>query len=70
MGEVWSYICHKDGHWAGLVSPEVGKKELARFLGQFAAEGFSISSVASRDEFDAKMATLKPWSKHPSQVRP
>lgn len=65
MSEPFAYICHRDNHWAGITSPAVGKRELKKFLGEFAADGFSIINVADRAEFDRVMSGMRPWHEHP-----
>ena len=65
MSEPWAYIAHKNGYWAGIASPEMGKKELRKFLGEFAADGFAITTVINREEYDAFMSTLQHWHKSP-----
>lgn len=57
----WAYIAHKDGYWCGVASPELPAKDLRDFLGDFAADGFSIMTVFSREEYDAALKDMKPW---------
>ncbi|HVR57583.1 MAG TPA: hypothetical protein VMT72_12235 [Pseudolabrys sp.] len=61
----WAFIAHKDGYWAGVCSGDLPKRELKRFLGDFAANGFSISTVNSREEYNAFLAPLKFWHDSP-----
>lgn len=65
MSEPFAYICHKDNHWAGVTSPAVGKKDLAKFLGEFAADGFSILTVKTREEYERVIGGMKMWRDHP-----
>lgn len=65
MAEPFAYIAHKDNHWAGICSPEVGRKELKDFLGGYAADGFSITTAADRDEYDRIIKGMKFWHDHP-----
>ena len=59
----WAFIAHKDGYWAGVASAELPKRGLQKFLGDFAADGFSIMPVNSREEYDAALKTMKHWRK-------
>lgn len=61
----WAYIAHKDGYWAGIISATVPKKDLSKFLGDFAGDGFSILTVNNRDEYNAALAGMQVWSKRP-----
>lgn len=67
MTAAWAYIAHKDGYWCGVASPELPAKDLRKFLGDFAADGFSIMTVHSREEYDAVLTDMKPWSKRPKE---
>ncbi len=51
MSEIWAYIAHKNGITKGVCSPEVGKRSLKEFLSDFAADGYTLTPVASREEF-------------------
>lgn len=71
----FAFIAHKDGYWAGVCSPEIPKRELQKFLGDFAASGFSIMTVDDRDSYNRQLETLKFWhdspeylAKHPRAV--
>lgn len=61
----WAFIAHKDGYWAGVASSTLPKKDLREFLGDFAADGFSIMTVYSRDEYNAAFGTFKYWHERP-----
>lgn len=63
MAKPFAYICHKDNHWAGVTSPDVS--DLKEFLGGFAAEGFSVTPVADRDEYQRMIGSMKHWHDHP-----
>lgn len=60
-GEPWAFIAHKDGYWAGVAAADMPKKDLRKFLGDFAAAGFAIMTVHSRPEYNAALASLKWW---------
>lgn len=60
-GEPWAFIAHKDGRWAGVAAANMPKKDLRKFLGDFAADGFEIMTVKSRDEYNAALAKLRTW---------
>lgn len=57
----WAFIAHKDGKWAGLASATLSKKELRKFLGDFAADGFLITTVESREEYNRVIGAMKYW---------
>lgn len=59
--EAWAFIAHKDGYWAGVASASLSKKSLRQFLGDFAAEGFTITTVHDREEYNAVIGKLKQW---------
>lgn len=65
MSTPWAYIAHKDGYWAGVCSPEIGKRELTKFLGEFAADGFSIQTVMSREEYKTVLDGMNHWHDSP-----
>lgn len=60
-GEPWAYIAHKDGKWAGVAAANLPRKDLSKFLGGFAAEGFAITTVYSRDEYNAVLKPMGMW---------
>ena len=66
----WAYIAHKDGYFAGVASPSLPAKDLRDFLAEFAADGFSIMTVTSREEYEAALASMKPWGKRPKAPLP
>ena len=51
MTEAWAYIAHKDGQLGGIIAGDAGKKNLSKFLGDFAVKGFAIHTVADRKEY-------------------
>jgi hypothetical protein len=63
----FAYIAHKDGYWCGVASPDLPAKDLRDFLGDFAADGFSIMTVNSREEYEAALASMKSWGKRPKE---
>jgi hypothetical protein len=62
----WAFVAHKDGYWAGVCSPKVGKAELRKFLGDFAAAGFSITSVDNREEYVNLIGGMGCWHQRPA----
>lgn len=57
--EVWAYIAHKNGYWAGVAAPDLN--DIGRWVGKFIRDGFSVSSVKNRDEYNVMLNELKPW---------
>ena len=64
----WAFIAHKGGYWAGVISAEVPKSDLKRFLGDFGVDGFDITTVHSREEYLAKIKELKFWHDSPEWI--
>jgi hypothetical protein len=55
---IWAYLAFKDNKWGGTCSPTISKKSLDEFFNEFAADGYTIKPVFSREEYDAELATL------------
>ena len=68
MSKPWAYVAHKDGYWAGLVSASMPRKDLIRCIGEWVADGLTITTAHSRDEFLALLATLRPWDERPAPL--
>lgn len=72
----WAYIAHKDGYWAGLHSAraidrefnKAEKSDLAKFIARFVADGFSITTVESREEYNWVLETMKGWHESPEYI--
>jgi hypothetical protein len=58
----WAFIAHKDGKWAGVAAASLPKRELQKFLGDFAADGFSITTVENRDEYNRIIGSMGYWN--------
>ena len=77
MADVWSYVAHKDGLFAGAISGTLDhcypngktpageakkwKKEIAKFCGDFIADGFTITPTYSQEENSALIDSLGVW---------
>src|SRR5262245_48180857 len=77
MADVWSYVAHKDGLFAGAISGTLDhcypngktpkkeaakwKREIAKFTGQFIADGFTITPTYSQEENAALLDSLGIW---------
>lgn len=67
--EPFVYVSTKDGMFAGAVSASCGvpskekswKKEVAKFCGDHIVEGFSITTVYSREEYEALIKGMSIW---------
>jgi hypothetical protein len=55
-GQPWAYIAHKDGIWSGVTIPDKGA---GKFLAGFIKKGCAITTVYSREEYNAELAKLK-----------
>ena len=64
----WAFIAHKDGYWAGVGSATMPKRDLRKFIGDFVTDGFSITTVYSREEYQRTLAGLKFWRDRPAAV--
>lgn len=65
-GEPWAFIAHKDGGLAGVASATLPKRELKKFLGEFASDGYSIMTVHSREEYNTALAGFKSHFNRPA----
>lgn len=57
-GKVWAFVAHKNGKLGGVASSELPRSDLKRFLGDFAADGYAITTVFSRPEYEALLKQL------------
>lgn len=55
----WAFIAHRDGKWSGVASAELPKKDLRKYLGDWVVSGCEITTVYSREEYDAALAQRK-----------
>jgi hypothetical protein len=55
---VWAFVAHKPGRIGGVISPELGKKQVSKFCGDFAAKGYSITPVYDREQYNAMLAEI------------
>lgn len=51
MSEPWAYVAHKDGVTRGVCTPAVGKRDLKKFLADFASDGYTLTPVYNREEY-------------------
>ena len=65
MADPFCYVAHKNGYWAGIISPAIGKHELTKFFHEFGSGGFTITPFATREEYSRFLDTVKGWSKSP-----
>ncbi|MGE3710986.1 MAG: hypothetical protein AB7G35_15080 [Hyphomicrobiaceae bacterium] len=66
--EPFGHIAHKDGHFGGVIAHDCGvndtklkkawKKEVSKFCGDFIADGYTITTFYTRDEYLALLKTL------------
>ena len=78
--EVWTYVAHKDGMFAGAISGTLDvamdrkptkreaaqwKKEVAKFCGGFIANGFTITPTYSAEEATALTKDMPMWKRPP-----
>ena len=62
MEKPWAYIAHKGGYWAGLTCPG---DDAGRFIAEFVDDGFTITTVFSREEYTALLKTMTHWHESP-----
>jgi hypothetical protein len=60
MSEPFAYVAHKDGKFGGVCATTISKKELKKFMGEFAADGFTLQPMATREEYLAFIEGM-PW---------
>ena len=51
MSEVFCYVAHKNGVTRGVCAPAVGKRDLKKFMGEFAEDGYTLTPMATREEY-------------------
>ncbi len=68
----WAHVGHKDGYFGGVISADLShhsmalpakehknwKREIAKFCGDFIADGYTITTVYSREEYEKLLGTL------------
>ena len=59
MSEPWAIVCHKGMRLGGVISPTLTKKEIAKFISEFVADGYGITTVYSREEY---LALINPMT--------
>lgn len=75
--EVWAYVAHKGGKFAGVIAGTLDlpgrakpvtvkeahawKKEIAKFCGDFVADGFDITRVYDRAEYECLTKPMGVW---------
>jgi hypothetical protein len=47
----WGFVAHKNGRLGGVASAALDRDDLSDFLGDFAVDGYTITSVFSREEY-------------------
>ncbi len=60
MSEPWAFVCHKEGRLGGVASASQPKKDLSKFLGGFAIDGYTITPVYNRDQYNS-LVELMEW---------
>lgn len=61
MSEPWAYVAHKDGKMGGVCATSIRKPELKKFLGEFAADGFTLTPIFNREEYLAFIKDMPAW---------
>lgn len=62
MTKPFCYVAHKDGYWAGVTCPN---EDSGKFLAEFIDDGFSITTCATREEYDTLLGGMQDWHKSP-----
>jgi len=68
MAEAWAFVAHADGKFVGAISFACGRKEVAKFCGGMAADGFSITPVFSREEYHVLIGPMGTWKPEPPRT--
>lgn len=63
----WAHICHRDGKWGGLIAADSPRKDLAKFLAGFIADGYEVMTVRSRAEYNAALAKMEMQESRPAR---
>lgn len=61
MSGPWAYVAHKDGKMGGVCATSISKKSLKEFMGEFAADGFTLTPMFSREEYMAFIKDMPAW---------
>lgn len=75
--EAWAHVATRDGQFAGVIAAtldEYGprssdaenkrwKREIAKFCGDYIADGFTITTVYSREEYLALIDGMPMWQR-------
>lgn len=61
MTAPFAFVAHRDGCFAGVVSPDVDPDDLRQSLADFATAGCTITPVASREEYRAMVDAMPMW---------
>ena len=61
MSEPWAYVAHKDGKMGGVCATSISKASLKQFMGEFAADGFTLQPMANREEYLAFIKNMPTW---------
>lgn len=62
MTKPFCYVAHKNGYWAGVTCPN---EDSGKFLAEFIDDGFSITTCATREEYDTLLGGMQDWHKSP-----
>ncbi len=63
LKKTWCYLAHKDGHWAGVSAPDL--KGIGSWIAGYIKDGFTVSSLGSREEYLEAINAMKSWHEHP-----
>lgn len=56
--EPFGYVAHKNGYWAGVTCPGKGA---GKFIASYINDGFTITTVQTREEYKALLDMLDHW---------
>lgn len=59
----WCYLAHKDGYWAGVSAPDLS--DIGRWISSYIKDGFTVTSLSSREEYLETIRSMKSWHEHP-----
>ena len=61
------FVAHKEGYWCGIASSTIS--DIGKWLGRWAKDGFTITTVHTRAEFNALLDSLKSWDERPKKSK-
>lgn len=55
----WAFVAHKGARFGGVISPELPKRDVRKFIADFVLDGYTITPVYDRPEYLSLLDGLK-----------